>query len=77
MMPTRDGPTFTETVDALRPLFGELLFVREVRGVRLRDGREMYTSDRLRLVMYDTGIQGEGEHAATLWTWDEVNEVIV
>jgi hypothetical protein len=77
MLPTRHGPTFTETVDALRPLFGEMLLIRKVRGVRLKDGRQMYASDRQTFVMYDVGIQEEDDNGATLWNWDEVKEVII
>jgi hypothetical protein len=70
-------PTFTDAVNALRPVFGELLLIRKVRGVRLRDGRELLTSTDNEYLLYDQGVQHEGDSSANLWSWDEISEVLI
>lgn len=70
------SPSFTEAVDALRPLFRQMLRIRNVRGVRLRDGRELLADTDHDFVMYDVGVQDEDSGGATLWGWDEIKEVL-
>ncbi|MDI3284838.1 hypothetical protein [Polyangium sp. 15x6] len=70
-------PTFTEAVDALRPIFGEMLLIRKIRGVRLKDGRELVTTTDHDFFLYDVGVQEEDDGGATLWGWDEISAVLV
>jgi hypothetical protein len=73
-------PGIRDVVTALRPVFNQMLQIRVVRGVRLKDGRELTqragrTDEKY--VMYDDGVQLEDDNGATFWTWDEIAEVLV
>lgn len=58
-----------------------MLKIREVAGVRLKDGRMLRASNKeMRdhghvLVMYDEGVQIENDNGCTLYTWDEIFSV--
>jgi hypothetical protein len=74
---TSPRPTFTDAVNALRPVFQQMLFIRKIRGVRLLDGRELITTAKYAYVLYDVGVQQEDDGGATLWGWDEIKEVLI
>jgi hypothetical protein len=56
---------------------GEMLRIREVRGVRLRNGEEWMQDATHWLVMYDDGVQHEKDGGATLFDWEQILEVLV
>ena len=83
MTPPPAGPTtisdLVQAGAAFRSMNG-MIKVRTVRGVRLKDGREVVFQparpDRV-FVMYDCGVQMEDDGGATLWVWDEISEILV
>ena len=69
-------PTLNEILDSIRPHVGQMLRIREVRGVRLKDGRELTKDGKHSFVLYDDGVQQENG-GATLFGWEEIAEVLV
>lgn len=79
-MVTDHEPTLTDVVRVLSNLYGTILRIRKVRGVRLTDGRELIDPDvghGHEFILYDAGVQMENDNGATLFAWDEIAEVLV
>jgi hypothetical protein len=70
-------PGINEVVAALRPLFQDRLRIREVRGVRLKSGRELLTQPDQAVTLYAEGIHFDAEEGVNFWEWDQISEVLV
>ena len=71
------NPTLTDAVNALRPVFGQMLRIRKVRGIRLKNGEVRMGDSKHEFILYDDGVQSESDGSANLWTWSEIAEVLV
>jgi hypothetical protein len=66
-----------QAVADLRAMTGQMIKIRTVRGVRLKDGRELVVRKDEQYVLYDNGVQQEDDGGATLYSWSDISEVLV
>jgi len=67
-----------DVVAALHPLFdGEMIPIRQVRGVRLKDGEERIENDDRFYILYDQGVQEETASCADLFDWQMISEILI
>jgi hypothetical protein len=72
-----EGEAFSEVGSACFERTGMMRKIRDVKGVRLKDGREWLENTKHKFVMYDEGVQEEDDSGATLFGWDEIVDVVV